>query len=1202
MRIRTYLVLLVLAALVPLLAFSVLMVVHNARDEHEAVARGFVETTKALSLSFERQVEATIETLQTLATSEALDAGDLDAFYRQCLRVGAAHRDWMTVVLVELAGRQIFNLLEPLGTPLPSTGAPGFLKRVVETGRPTTSGVFRGRVSGAWMVATAVPVVRNGRTKYVLAAGVSASVLSRVLAQQGIPPDWVGTVLDSEHVIVARTRDPDRHVGRRAPEPFIARISGPAEGSFQGTTGDGLPVYTAFSRSALSGWTVLLAIPVASVDAHFWRSLWALGAVGLVLTVAGAALAFVVGRRIATGIMSLSGTAEALGRGEAPILRAFAVAEVNKVATSLMAAGANRGRAEAALRESERHYRQVVDTAGEGIWMIDGAARTSYVNERMATMLGYEPGEMLGRPLYDFVDAETRPAVARGLMQLKPGVVDRHDLRFRRKDGSPLWTIVATTPGTDDQGRILGTFGMVTDITERRRAQKSAQALAEVGREIAASLDVAQVTDRIVSMVLRLLSARRSTLWLLDATSGALVCIATASEPDEPPWIGRVLPPGTSIAGRAVTLQQPVRTEDVFEEPGLALPDWIVERLRAERCRAIAAAPLRVRGEVLGVLSLGDSIGRVFTDEELRLLAAFADMSAVALKNARLYEAERVRAIRQGTLARLNQVVSSSLNLDQTLEAIATAAGELLGTSSVGVCIADEAAGILTRPAVFTDVYSQEDFRFGEGLVGWVAAHRQPVNVPDVFADERVFSRDWFRAQGFRSALAIPIVADGSLLGVLSFVGQRSFVIEPDTQDLMNSFVGQAAAAIRNAQLHAETERRRREAEALERSARMLAENLDSGDVGRRSVESVGMLFHAKSSSLRLLEPDGRLRLLAVSGQDADHYAPGHFLPPDEGTLAAAIAAARPVRALDVLTDPAIRLGLDLRARIERSGERSALAVPLRAKGAVIGALGVNDVLGRTFSDADAALLQAFADHAAVALENARLHQRMQSARARLAVLSRRLLEVQETEHRNLARELHDGIGQALTAVKLNLQLLQPSPLDAASTRIQESIEIVDGVLEQVRDLSLSLRPSVLDDLGLVAALRWYVRREAERAGLEADLDVEPLEPRQAPEIETTCFRIVQEAVTNVIRHAKAGRLSVKLTRRDGELELTVRDDGVGFDVDQAHARAALGESLGLLGMEERATLVGGRLEIQSAEGLGATVRVRLPVAMREGT
>ncbi len=861
-----------------------------------------------------------------------------------------------------------------------------------------------------------------------------------------------------------------------------------------------------------------------------------------------------------------------------------------------------RKQAETALRESEQRYRQIVDTAGEGIWMIDRDARTTYVNERMATMLGYEPGEMLGRSLYDFVDAETRPAVAQGLERLKPGVVDRNDLRCRRKNRSPLWAIVAMTPVADDEGRILGALGMFTDITARRRAQKAAQALAEVGREIAASLDVAQVTDRIVFAVLRLLSARRSTFWLLDAASGALVCIATAGESDRQAWIGRVLPPGTSIAGRAATAQQPVHTENLFKEPGLALPDWIVERLRAEQCSAIAAAPLRFRGEVLGVLSIGDSLGRVFTDEELRLLAAFADMSAVALKNARLYEAERVRAIRQGTLARLNQVVSSSLNLDQTLEAIATAAGELLGTSSVGVCIADEAAGILTRPAVFTDVYSQEHFRFGEGIVGWAAAHRQPANVPDVFADERIFSRDWFRSQGFTSALAIPIVADGSLLGVLSFVGQRSFVIEPDTQDLMDSFVGQAAAAIRNAQLHAETERRRREAEALERSARMLAESLDPGDVGQRIVESVVMLFHGKSSSLRLLEPDGRLRLLAVSGQDADHYAPGHFLPPDEGTLAAASAAARPVRALDVLTDPAIRLGLDLRARLERSGERSALAVPLRAKGAVVGALGVNDVLGRTFSDADAALLQAFADHAAVALENAQLHQRMQSARARLSVLSRRLLEVQETEHRNLARELHDGIGQALTAVKLNLQLLQGSRLDAASTRIQETIEIVDVVLEEVRDLSLSLRPSVLDDLGLAAALRWYVRREAERAGLEADLDVEPLEPGQAPEIETTCFRIVQEAVTNVIRHAKAGRLSVKLTRRDGELELTVRDDGVGFDVDQAHARATLGKSLGLLGMEERATLVGGRLEIQSAEGLGATVHVRLPVAMREGT
>ena len=148
-------------------------------------------------------------------------------------------------------------------------------------------------------------------------------------------------------------------------------------------------------------------------------------------------------------------------------------------------------------------------------------------------------------------------------------------------------------------------------------------------------------------------------------------------------------------------------------------------------------------------------------------------------------------------------------------------------------------------------------------------------------------------------------------------------------------------------------------------------------------------------------------------------------------------------------------------------------------------------------------------------------------------MLSRRLVEVQETERRHLARELHDEIGQALTVAEMNLQALLQSPgTDALAPRLKESLEVVERVLEQVHDISLNLRPSMLDDLGLEPALRWYTDRQAALAGLQAEVRADPLEQRLDPVIETECFRVAQEALTNVVRHAKARTVTVELSQK----------------------------------------------------------------------
>jgi PAS domain S-box-containing protein len=213
---------------------------------------------------------------------------------------------------------------------------------------------------------------------------------------------------------------------------------------------------------------------------------------------------------------------------------------------------------------------------------------------------------------------------------------------------------------------------------------------------------------------------------------------------------------------------------------------------------------------------------------------------------------------------------------------------------------------------------------------------------------------------------------------------------------------------------------------------------------------------------------------------------------------------------------------------------------------------------------------------------------------------SRRLIEAQEAERRRISMELHDQVGQILTAVRINLHALQKTcsaPEILAS--IQNNLTVIDEAVDQVRDLSVNLRPQLLDDFGLVVAVRWYLDRQAKnsRAAVEfVSLSLKD-DDRFPAALETACFRIVQEGMTNIFRHARANLISVRLERTGDELLLVISDDGAGFDLKAVRAAGNEAATLGLRGMEERAQAVGGTLTIDSAPKLGTQVCASFPLS-----
>ena len=227
----------------------------------------------------------------------------------------------------------------------------------------------------------------------------------------------------------------------------------------------------------------------------------------------------------------------------------------------------------------------------------------------------------------------------------------------------------------------------------------------------------------------------------------------------------------------------------------------------------------------------------------------------------------------------------------------------------------------------------------------------------------------------------------------------------------------------------------------------------------------------------------------------------------------------------------------------------------------------------------------------------------LSAANHSLRILSSQLMQVQEEERSRLARDLHDEVGQLLTALKIDLQDIQHGEVgEVRFGSLTDSLELVDRLLTQVRTLALDLRPSLLDDLGLESALRWYANRQAARNGWTLSLSVEGMDGRIPAPIEVTCFRVSQEALTNIAKYSRAKTIDLALRRQDGEVTLVIQDDGVGFDVMLARRRAQSGESIGLLGMEERVRLAGGSLVISSVPGEGARLELCFPLTEHEQT
>jgi PAS domain S-box-containing protein len=490
-KLRSYLIALVIVSVLPVMIFAGVMTYLSYQQQRENLAHAIIERARAISAALDREFLVSIQSLKVLAASTHLDKGQLSEFYGDMKGALAAYsRAWQNITLTDSSGQQLINLRRPFGSPLPRTGNPEAIERVRQSMEAAIANLSPGPVTGAPGIVVHVPVLKDGRLKYVLNTVFYPAPLTDLLLQQKLPSGWIATIIDGNQIVAARTRDSEKFFGKPASSMYVAEAKQYQQASRRGTTVDGLAVVATLHRSDFTGWTVEVAIPLSLLEAPMKRSLMILTAGGLLLFLTGIGLAFLFGSRISRPIAALSAAAAALGKGETPRLDASPIIEVNQTARAIEDAAASRERAQKDALKNYERFLTVARATNDAVWDWDLATNYVWWNEGVKAFFGYSMEEV--KPTiawrYQRIHPEDRDKVVSGVHAL----IDSRkqfwsdEYRCLCVDGSYAYVFDRGYVIRDDRGTPVRMIGAMLDITERKRAENLLRSLNdELERKVA---------------------------------------------------------------------------------------------------------------------------------------------------------------------------------------------------------------------------------------------------------------------------------------------------------------------------------------------------------------------------------------------------------------------------------------------------------------------------------------------------------------------------------------------------------------------------------------------------------------------------------------------------------------------------------------------------------------------------------------------
>ncbi len=680
---NAYLNRLIIGALVPLLIFSIFMMVLFARQEQASRRRGLESTARALILAVDQEITSSITTLEALATSESLDVGAVNVFRAIAARILGTQDGWQSLSVFDPKGRRLATIAKPQATDAVQINRQS-LDGVLQTRLPMV-GDFPAGDSGESGISVHVPVVRDRTIIYIVRASIDPRVFTEILAQQKIPGEWLGTLFDSKQVIVARSREAKQFIGTPV-GPLLKQTNPLAdEQFFHGTTGENNRAYAAVSRSQLTGWFFALSVPSSEFNAILYRSLATVGGGGFLLLFIGLGFGLVFARHASKSINEFSSAAHDLGRGKSVRFPASSpIEEIDDLGRELERAAKllreredERDRVEAALRKQEEELQQQADLlnlANEAIFARQLDSRVIYWNRGAEQLYGYSQDEAIGSFSHELLATEfPRGWDHFGAALLAAGEWSG-ELKQKTKHGRYI-DLESRFKLIDDRAGSYVILECNRDITHRKQTARRLATEHQVTLALAESESPELAWGKTLEIMGAGLEWDAGTFWLIDKKSQMLQCLESWHDPSKDftdfgkrPSLAR----GIGLPGRVWQSEEPLWIPDIVKEAStlqLSLP--------GDNVHAVFALPIKLRNEVLGVIEFFSTAVRELDDDVLK--------TAQAIGGEIGQFAERMRAE-----AALRQSEEHLRNQAQELEQQLLASGRLVAVGELTASMAHE--------------------------------------------------------------------------------------------------------------------------------------------------------------------------------------------------------------------------------------------------------------------------------------------------------------------------------------------------------------------------------------------------------------------------------------------------------------------------------------------------------------------------------